>query len=354
MKKTIRNIILGFNVITVLALLLSYLSIYCPPDKWWIPSLFGLAYPLILVVNIIFLIYWLFIYPRYALLSLIFILAGCGFIFRHIQFKGRSIEKGDLKIVSYNVQYFYGDGNSDQHSNAEKIINFLNERKADIICLQEVRLRTNTIFNLNNTVERLIGINHYQYARSSTTYGSVTMTRFPIIKMGEIRFKNSRNITIYSDVLIQGDTVRIFNVHLQSYHIDPNNYSVMDLSEINQEEDLREMKEISLKFKNAIELRAEQVREIRNYIDDSPYPVIVCGDFNDTPASYSYHKIASHLKDAFVCSGKGIGKTYIGGLPSVRIDYILHSKSFKSYNFRTYDFRMSDHLPVSCELVIEK
>ncbi|HKI90012.1 MAG TPA: endonuclease/exonuclease/phosphatase family protein, partial [Draconibacterium sp.] len=209
----------------------------------------------------------------------------------------------------------------------------------------------NDIFNLRNTVDSLGAINHYQYARSSTTFGSVTMTRYPIINMGEIRFKNSRNITIYTDVRIENDTVRIFNVHLQSYQIDPNRYSIIDSLDITGEEDLREVREMGTKFKRAFQMRAEQVREIRKYIDASPYLVIVCGDFNDTPASFSYHKLRGQLKDAFVCSGKGVGRTYIGKLPSFRIDYIFHSDGFVSYNFKTYDFRKSDHLPISCELV---
>lgn len=351
MKKTFRNIILGLNYIVVLFLFISYLSIYFPPDKWWIPSLFGLAYPIILIINISFILFWIFFKPRYLIISLIAIIVGWGFLSRYYQLKGRTIEKGDVKVMSYNVQHFYGDGNAEQKENAEKIIVFLEEQNADIICLQEVRLRKNSIFNLKNTVDKLATIHHYQYARSSTTYGSVTMTRYPIVNMGEIRFEDSRNMSIYTDVVIQSDTIRIFNIHLQSYQIDLNRYSVIESPDITKEEDLREMREISVKFKKAFEMRAEQVREIRKYINDSPYQVLVCGDFNDTPASFSYRKIKGNLKDAFVSSGKGIGRTYVGKLPSFRIDNIFHSQEFESYNFQTYDFRMSDHLPVSCELI---
>ncbi|MCD6355167.1 MAG: endonuclease/exonuclease/phosphatase family protein, partial [Prolixibacteraceae bacterium] len=194
-------------------------------------------------------------------------------------------------------------------------------------------------------------VNHYQYARSSTTYGSVTMTRFPIVNMGEIRFEGSRNITIYTDVLVQRDTIRIFNIHLQSYQINPDRYSVIESPGTDQEKDLEELREMGIKFKKAFQLRAAQVREIRKYIGSSPYPVIVCGDFNDTPASFSYRQLRQGLTDAFVASGKGIGRTYVGKLPSFRIDYIFHSKDFSSYNFQTYNFRMSDHLPISCDLV---
>jgi len=350
-RKSLLSIVLVFNLLAVLTLLISYLSVFVPPDKWWIPSLFGLAYPFILFANLLFVIFWLLFKPRYFWISLVTVFLGWGFLSRYMQFSSKNGGTGEIKVVSYNVQHFSGEGGPGQKESASEIVSFLEKQKADIICLQEVRLRKNSIFNLEQTVKSISTINHYQYARSSTTFGSVTMTRYPIVNMGEIRFKNSRNITIYTDVLIQHDTVRIFNLHLQSYQIDPKRYSVIESPDITEEKDLREMREISLKFKTAVQMRAEQAREIRKHIDKSPHPVIVCGDFNDTPASFSYQKTKGKLKDAFVGSGKGIGRTYIGKLPSFRIDYIFHSRDFESLNFQTLGFRLSDHLPVSCELI---
>ena len=351
MKNTLRNIFLTINFIIVIALFIAYLAVYISPEKYWMPSLFGLAYPFILTGNVFFIGFWLLFKPRYLLLSLIAIVIGWGFVSRYVQLNGEEIEAGDVKIISYNVRYFVGDENLSQKECANKIVTFLDEQNADIICLQEARLRKKSIFNLPKTVKKLGSINHYQYARSSTTYGSVTMTRYPIINMGEIRFDESRNMTIYTDVIINDDTVRIFNVHLQSYKIDPNKYSIIDSLGVNQEQDLKEVREMSYKFKKAFQMRAGQVREIRKYIDNSPFDVIVCGDFNDTPVSFAYQKIKGDLTDAFVNSGKGLGRTYIGKLPSFRIDNIFHSDNFESYNFQTYDFRLSDHLPISCELV---
>jgi len=342
------------NFIVILSLFIGYLSVYISPDKYWVPSLFGLAYPFILIANILFIVFWMLVKPRFLLFSLLSILIGWGFVSRYVQLKGENVEKGDVKVVSYNVKYFIGDKDFTQKENANKIVSFLEEQNADIICLQEARLRKNTIFNLPNTVKKLSSIEHYQYARTSTTYGSVTMTRYPIVNMGEIRFEKSRNITIYTDVIIQKDTFRIFNVHLQSYQIDPNKYSIIDSLGVNQEKDLKEVREMSVKFKKAFQMRAEQVREIKKYMYESPYEVIVCGDFNDTPVSFSYQQLRGDLTDAFVSSGKGVGRTYIGKLPSFRIDNIFHGAKFESYNFQTYDFRLSDHLPISCELVIKK
>ena len=313
--------------------------------------MFGLAYPFILSLNIFFVVFWLLFKPRLIILSVVCILLGSGFLAKYIQLQGKEIERGDIKVLSYNVKHFNGNDEKNQKTNADKIKEFIKEQNADIICLQEVRLRKNSIFNLPETVQEFENIQHYQYARSSTTFGSVTMTKFPIVFMGEIRFENSRNITIYTDVRIGNDTVRIFNVHLQSYQIDPKNYSIIESPGISEESDIDEVREMGTKFKKAFQLRAEQVREISKYIKESPYQVLVCGDFNDTPASYSYRKIRKGLKDAFVCSGKGIGRTYVGSLPSFRIDNIFHGRGFESYNFKTYNFHASDHLPISCELI---
>ncbi|WP_297087272.1 endonuclease/exonuclease/phosphatase family protein [uncultured Draconibacterium sp.] len=350
MKKVILKILLLFNFLACSALVVSYLSVHIPPDVFWIPSLFGLAYPFLLGANLAFVLFWLLFKPRYALLSLIVVAVGWGFVTRFYQVKGKSSTEAAIKVVSYNVKHFVADGTGNQKENAKEIITFLAGQDADIICLQEARLRRNNIFNLAQTVKDLESIKHYQFARSSTSYGSVTMTRYPIVNMGEIRFEDSRNITIYTDVLIDFDTVRIFNIHLQSYLIDPDKYSIIESPGLNEEKDLDEVREMGAKFKDAFQLRARQVREIRKYIDESPHNVILCGDFNDTPASFSYRNLSNGLSDAFVQSGQGIGRTYIGKLPSFRIDYIMHGDAFESFDFETLDYRKSDHLPVSCKL----
>lgn len=352
MKRAIFYIVMGFNLLAVFALLASYFSVYIPPDNWWLPSLFGLAYPFILLVNLFFVLFWLLINPRYLFISLVAVVVGAGVLGKYFQISGDEIENGDIKVLSYNVMHFNGNGLDSQKETAAEITDFLREQNADIICLQETRIRKNSIFNLAQTVEDLEFIKHYQYARSSTTYGSVTMTRYPIVYMGEIRFENSRNISIYTDVLIDGDTVRIFNIHLQSYQIDPSRYSLLEPQESKEKIEL-EVRDVERKFRNAYKMRAEQVKIISKFIEESPHDIILCGDFNDPPASFSYYKLTRRLKDAFVKSGQGVGRTYVGKLPSFRIDYILHSPGFMSYNFETYEYRNSDHLPISCVLVKE-
>lgn len=350
MRKFVKFILISLNALAALALLTAYLSGYISPEKFWIPSFFGLAYPLILGLNVFFVVFWLIISPRYIIISLITILSGWGFVTRFVQLQGKTIEQSDIKILSYNVHHFRGAGELSSKQTADEIIRFIEKEKPDIVCLQEARLRQNDIFNLAKTVEALDFINHYQFARTSSTFGSVTLSRFPIVNMDEIRFENSRNITIYTDILIGTDTVRVFNVHLHSYGIDPGSYSIID-SGVTTEEDLREAREMGSKLKRGFKMRARQVETIRRIMDETPYPIVVCGDLNETSTSFAYQQLRNGLKDAFVGSGKGIGRTFVNKLPALRIDYIFHSPVFESYNFQTHDFRHSDHLPVSTELV---
>jgi len=354
LKSKAKHILLIFNIIVSVALFGSYFSQYVPPDKWWTPSLLGLIYPYLLFVNLIFVVIWLLIKTNYALWSFICIILGWGMLVRFIQISGKESEVTDIRLVSYNVRNFTGQGKNSSRELANVIKSFLKQDEPDIICLQEVRLRTNQVFNLEETKKEFSRIRHYQYASAGRTLGSVTMTRFPIVNMEEIRFENSGNIAICTDIICKKERIRIFNVHLQSYKIDPDQYDIIETPIISEKKDIKELRELGRKYKKAMEKRAVQARVIREKIKESPYPVIVCGDFNDTPSSYAYRTTKGWLRDGFVRSGKGIGLTYIGKMPSFRIDYILHSRSFKSYNFRIHRIPYSDHLPISCGLKLKQ
>ncbi len=352
-KKFFLNIILVLNSAAIAGLLTSYISVFIPPDKFWIPAFIGLSYPYLLAVNIVFVIFWLIVKWKYSLLSILTILLGFQFIPRFYQLSGKNSDNTQIKVLSYNVHYFSGNGEEVKKNNAEKIVTFLEEQNADIICLQESRLRRNDIFNLSKTVSDLKNIQHYQFASSSSSFGSVTMTRYPIVDMGELRFPNSTNITIFTDVLIGKDTIRVYNLHLQSYQINPRNYDVLESLDIQNKNNRRIFRRVAGQMKRAFKLRAGQVEEIRRHIEACPYPVIVCGDFNDTPASYTYHILSENMKDAFVESGYGVGQTYNGKLPSFRIDYIVHSPRLDAYNFETIDLNYSDHLPIVSDFILK-
>ncbi len=354
LKKIFLHILLGINFLFILVLALSYLSVYIPPDTYWVIAAFGLVFPLAIIMNISFVVLWAILKPNYLLYSLITILIGSSYINQYFQFKGKTSEEPALKVMSYNVRNFQGKTRHPSKQVADSIQLFMEQEHAEIICLQEIKLRTHKVFSLPQSVKDLPFINHYQYASTGETSGLATLTSFPIINMGEIRFEGSQNMAIFTDVLIEHDTVRVFNIHLQSYFIDPSKYAIIDSPGLSEEKDFSEAKEMGRKYRNAVIKRAGQARKIREEIDNSPYKVIVCGDLNDTPVSYAYKKVRGELKDAFVESGKGIGRTYIGKLPSYRIDFIFHSHGFEAFNFEKGNSYHSDHLPIYCNLQLNK
>ncbi|HZL09303.1 MAG TPA: endonuclease/exonuclease/phosphatase family protein [Prolixibacteraceae bacterium] len=349
MKQFFVYTLLLLNLVAATALVLATVSVFLSPEKLWVAAVFGLAYPYLLVINLVFMVLWVIIKPKFTLLSLLVILTGYNHIGNYLQFSGKQTQEKGIRIISYNVKYFMGNSNFPNKENADHILNYLRENNADIICLQEVKLNKRQIFDIGDS--KLPQISHMQLAHTSNAGGQLTLTRFPILNMGEIRFENSGNMIIYTDLLMNSDTVRVYNCHLQSYRLLPKDINSIDSLDFeNNEKNKMKIKELGLKFRDALIKRAEQAATLREHLNQCPYPVIVCGDFNDTPVSFTYHTVRGDLEDSFTQSGKGTASTYNGKLPSFRIDYILYSPKFTSYNFEVSTLNHSDHYPISCDL----
>ena len=173
-----------------------------------------------------------------------------------------------------------------------------------------------------------------------------------MLNTGEIQFENSNNLVQLTDFIFQKDTLRLYNIHLQSLHFDDKDYKDIDnlkVKEINKKQ-LGSIRAIMHKFAYASKQRAIQSDFVKKHINQSPYPVILCGGFNDTPGSYAYNVLAKDLKDAFRSSGRGLDFSYQRGLLHMRIDHVLYDNALKSYGFNTKNVKYSDHFPVSCYL----
>ena len=373
MKKVFYRIVLFVNLIFAAGLLLSYMSVYVNPYIFWPAAFFGLIFPFLLLVNVLFMILWLVRLRKEFLISLIIILLGWGYIKRVVSFHGKILEKEttetitdakgsdidnntSIDLLSYNVRLFNIFNQSKDERAGEKILELISERKPDLCCMQELYIDNKNGISLKELKNNLSLTPYSNIAWVNKIgkreyYGIATFSKFPIVNKGVIKYPDSKNISIFSDIVIDEDTLRIYNNHLQSVRFVKRNIDFLENLDLQSEEEtIFEIRDISLRLKNAYIKRAKQADILSEHIQNSPYRVIVCGDFNDTPVSYTYRKIKGDLNDAFTVSGRGLGNTYSGTFPKVRIDYIFYSDDFSVSNFRITKEEYSDHYPVSCEL----
>ncbi|MBK7710774.1 MAG: endonuclease/exonuclease/phosphatase family protein [Bacteroidales bacterium] len=352
MKKILYKIFLAVNLLFAATLLLSYLAVHISPGDFALPAFFGLAYPYLLLINIIIVITWVALLRFEALISLVVIAIGFSHFSNYIKLGKPTGDKANtFKVLSYNVRLFnYYESKNGVYS-VKKTIDFLKSQNADIICLQEFFILGNPAME-EEKITKGLGGKYYSHMKvfkvgKNKYYVIITFSKYPILRKGEIVHNNSSSLSIYSDIVIEKDTFRIFNNHLQSFLLKKMNRSfIEELSSSENKETLDEMKVLSKSLKKGFEKRALQAQLVKSSINKSPFPVIVAGDFNDTPVSYTYRKIRKGLNDSFVTSGYGAGFTYKGNYPPNRIDYILYDNKLKNSFFEIKKIRYSDHYPI--------
>ncbi len=345
-----------FSLIFSGSLLVSYSAAFINPEKFCLPAFWGLAYPYLLAANILFVIYWIFRRRWSFLIPLTIILIGYKPLSNFIQLnKSRTKVKteSDLTLLTYNVRAFDKYQWTKDPKTPEKTLQLLQEKNAGIICFQEFRYTPNGILSLKN----LKKTTSCKYSHIGTRKNDVAIfSQYPIVKKGEIEFRKGNWCNaIFADIKIKGKIYRIYNLHLESNRMGGKNYAFINKKEFKaDEQELEEIKDISYRLKHAFKQRANQAQIIRNHISQSPYPVIVCGDFNATAHSYSYQTIKGDFTDCFNEHGTGIGTTYSGDFPSFRIDFILHDNNSKCNYYKRIKKKYSDHFPVYVELKLNK
>ena len=227
--------------------------------------------------------------------------------------------------MTYNVRSFIDDDGERCIDSIAKMVKTLNP---DILCFQEMGFS-------EQVDSMLLPLNPMPRTVSRNNLSPAIYSKYPIVKAG--RIDTMKNLA-WADVVMRDDTVRIFNLHLQSTAIRRDDSEYIESQEfLNEPDSTGKMQSIVERLSENNMLRATQVDTLSQIISLSPYPVIVCGDFNDTPISYTYRTMSRNLSDAFREVGRGYSHTYRGFFDMLRIDYVLSSDEFAPLSYEVID-----------------
>jgi endonuclease/exonuclease/phosphatase family metal-dependent hydrolase len=354
------------TVVCLSSLLLSYICPFIHPETIWIIPFFGLAYPVIVCISLFFLLYWALLRSRWFFVVLGVILLGGKLHFRTLAITFSPVEATEqdevLKIMSYNVRLFdlYNESLTERNKNRNAIISYIHEMSPDVICFQEFYHQDKpSSFATKDTLTELLDIDYYheRYSHKLTgrqNYGICMLSKYPMIAKGDVMFLNSANsdnYCIYADIVKGKDTIRVYNIHLQSIKLQQDDYAMFGENKDRQAAPEKSTFRLLIeKLSIAYPSRAEQALRVTEHMETSPYPVVICGDFNDTPLSYVYNQFDRQLTDAYRETSSGLGVTYAGKVPAGRIDYIFHTSDLSAQHFRIQKRAYSDHRAIYCEI----
>ncbi|MFI3330838.1 MAG: endonuclease/exonuclease/phosphatase family protein [Rikenellaceae bacterium] len=356
-----KSIMLIISIIISVMLLCSYFAPIINPNSASLPSLLGLIAPILYLLEIILLLYWTIKWKIYSLIVLAVLLIGVGNvklyfspqISKHYESQDKKSAK-DITVMSYNVCGFINPQKDDFTSSLAQTTSFIAEQKPDILCIQEYQ--TTPMVNTEMVDEQLSFLEHKRIKYKILNYdnrsgwGLAIYSKYPIINSQHISFADSNNSAMWADIKFNKDTIRVYNLHLQSSRINEKEQDfifqnmMIDSSAVHSK---NRLSSIISKLKDNNKIRANQVDSLLPSINNNTHPLIICGDFNDTPMSYGYNKIRADLKDSFTEQGSGIGATFAGIL---RIDHIFHSPDFETLTHDTPKSEYSDHHPVIVSL----
>jgi len=329
----IDKLVFFINSIVATMLLLAYLLPFVSPKNFAFLSVLSLAVPFLILLNLLFVVYWLLKVKKQLLVSAIVLGIGYNYVFSlyHFSSSKNVDDTENITVMSYNVRLFNVFKWIPDDSVQSQILDFITEKQPDILSLQEYR------------PEKVDLKGYFKYEAVSghkIKSGQAIYSKFPIINSGSIAFKNTSNNAIFIDIVKAKDTLRIYNVHLQSLRINPN------VEELASQSSENLAKRIGSTFRTQ-QLQAEQFLKHKNA---SPYKMIICGDFNNTAYSYVYKEIKGELQDTFVEAGNGFGRTFNFKFFPVRIDFVLVDPEFHVNGFKTHNIELSDHYPVIAKL----
>ncbi|MEZ4932708.1 MAG: endonuclease/exonuclease/phosphatase family protein [Saprospiraceae bacterium] len=347
MKPFLKNTLRWLNVLLILVTLLAYLSPFINPSKVWHFSFLGLAYPILLFGNVLFIAFWLWRRNRYFLFSAGCILAGFGYFSSLLGlhfFSEKDSSKDAISVMTYNVaglSRYFDKKNSTSEKKLEAFKTLLKKTGTpDVFCVQESALNL-----VRETLQEITGYPYFFKEK-----GTVIFSKYPFADSGKIPFGKTSNSCIWGDLKTPKGIVRVYAAHLQSNWLAPAAMEVVEDVDPRKKKTWLGIAKVLRLYKSAASRRSEQVGLVASHIAQSPHPVILCGDLNDTPVSYVYQVLSKDLQDSFCEKGFGFDFTYAGKIPGLRIDYIFSDQSFKVLSHEVPKLELSDHYPVLVSL----
>ena len=334
------------NVILTLVTFIAYVLPFLAPKSFPLLSVLTLFMPLFFILNGMFFIYWMFQFKKQLIVSGVVLLIGITFINKFYKFSSPEVPKGekDFTVMSYNVRLFNVFKWIDRDDVPSDILNFINEKNPDILCIQE--------YSPSAKIDLKVFPYRYIFTGGNQIKtGQAIFSKFPIIDQGNIVFPNSNNNVVFADIKKGKDIIRVYNMHLQSIKISP------DVNEIDENIDaINQHKSQMLFFRisKAFKQQQQQAELFRAHKIKCVYPTIICGDMNNSAFSYVYRSIKGKMKDGFEEAGKGFGATYKFRHYPARIDYIFVDEKMIVKKFENFPkFINSDHFPIMARLSYE-
>lgn len=366
LQRFTKRFFIACNILLVIVYLLTCFIPYVNAGKYWPIAILGLGFPLMLFLLLAFILIWAIVRSRWAFLPLVALILSWQqisvfFAFAKPARENNSRQGNVLRILNWNVSS-WDEANKHKnggHSHRKDMLALIQAQNPDILCLQEFfEFESSNYYEPNIPAVKAMGYPYYyfvpHYFRYNKAYrmGVAIFSKYPIDDTAVVPYKlnSAADNLIYSDINVNGRIIRLMTIHLQSVRFNPVDYEGINRIRNTDDEGLEASRTILSKIIKAYRWRSSQADQVREEIDKSPHPVILCGDFNDVPNSYTYFKIRGDMKDAFLAKGAGIGKTLRILGPTLRIDYILADKSLEVAQFDKFNVPYSDHYPIMADI----